>query len=112
MASKASLASSWLALLLAYQVDPPEVDWPAAYVSICMTVFGVPPNTELEFSKAAHVRSWQILVKSTDRPPTGADAPVLLPPRAGSLKYTLSAVASICPLSIAFMELPEASAAF
>src|SRR5947209_1173363 len=39
-------------------------------------------------------------VRSIVRPPMGAGALILLVPRTGSLKYTSSAVASICALSI------------
>src|SRR3954454_5084124 len=53
----------------------------------------------------------QILVRSTSSPPIGFGAPILLPPSAGSLKYTLNAVASICDLSIAFIAAPPALAA-
>src|SRR4051794_36688483 len=41
----------------------------------------------------------------------GFGAPILFPPSAGSLKYTLNAVASICDLSIAFIAAPPAFAA-
>src|SRR4029450_7698756 len=53
----------------------------------------------------------QTLVRSMVTPPTGAGAPILLPPRTGSLKYTSSAVASIWAFSMAFMLDPLALAA-
>src|SRR5947207_5282841 len=53
----------------------------------------------------------QICVRSIATPPMGPGAPILLPPRAGSLKYTSSAVASICAFNMAFIEDPDAFAA-
>ena len=44
-------------------------------------------------------------------PPMGAGALIRFPPRDGELKYTFSAVASICALSIAFIDEPLAFAA-
>src|SRR5713101_6387419 len=109
MASKASFANCWVALTLPYQVMPPAFDWLAAYASICETVRLVaPPNALLTFSnELLHVAVppepsiiLQIIVRSIFTPPIGAGALILLPPSAGSLKYTSSAVASICALSI------------
>jgi hypothetical protein len=53
----------------------------------------------------------QTLVKSIVTPPIGTGALILLPPRAGSLKYTFSAVASICAFSIGFIDEPDELAA-
>src|SRR5438128_10015814 len=50
----------------------------------------------------------QTLVKSIRSLPIGPGAPILFPPNAGSLKYTSSAVASICALSIVFIAAPPA----
>src|SRR5712692_7163807 len=78
-----------------------------------------PPNALLTFSNVPlHVAVppepsiiWQILVRSIVTPPMGAGALILLPPSVGSLKYTSSAVANICALSIVLHAVPEQFAA-
>src|SRR5439155_8495253 len=108
IASKTSLASSCVDFTLPYQVEPPAFDWPAAYARIWPTVMLVaPPNAELELMNVVQVPMLvQIFVRSIDALPIGPGAPILLVPSAGSLKYTSSAVASICPLSIGVIESP------
>src|SRR4029453_11369249 len=106
MALNTFLASSCVGFTLPYHTEPPAFDFPAAYARICETVMRVaPPKAELVFPLGG------TRVKSIDTPPIGAGALILLPPRAGLLKNTSSAVASICAFSIAFIVAPDASAA-
>src|SRR3990172_2344894 len=95
MASKAFLAISCVALTLAYHVVPPTSDWLAAELSIAVTVrLGAPLNAALTLAyMPLHLAEpfeasaiFQILVRSIISPPIGSGAPILLPPRAGSLK--------------------------
>src|SRR6266700_4443857 len=77
-----------------------------------------PPNALLTFSNVPLQVPplelsimWQIWVRSITCAPMGDGAPILLPPSAGSLKYTSSAVASICAFNIGFIDEPPALAA-
>ena len=104
-------------LTFAYHVLPPTFDWLAAYARIFNTVSeftgseGVPPNAELAELQVA-LPTGQTCVRSIFTPPRGVAAPILFPPRAGLLKYVSKAVASICALRMAFIEAPDAFAAF
>ena len=120
MASNVFFANSWVALTLPYHVLPLAFDWLAAYARICETVSDVaPPNALLVFRNVPEQVATpvelsiilQTVVRSTVTPPIGAGAAILFPPSAGSLKYTSSAVASICALSMAFIDAPLAFAA-
>src|SRR5206468_11431541 len=72
IASNASFASTWVALMFAYQVVPPMFDWLAAYLSMSVDAvvsytfkLEFPLKAALTFSKVLHVgMSLQIFARS------------------------------------------------
>src|SRR5258706_10858081 len=103
MLSKASFAETWRPLFWLNQVAPLALDtvfWKSSMFMIVM--LAAPP-------KPARTSSgWIRLINA---PPIGTGWLIWLPPRAGSVKYTANAVASICALSIGLQVEPPQVAA-